>query len=394
MSGVAPLPEDVPQFVTTADEKARRRELVSSGGRVVHMLIGDAIGDAFGFGIEMQDAHWIREQVVDFDKWPWSPCMEPHDVYNHVPGMYSDDCEMTVGLMKALLGPKGQNIEAPEMLAAWRAEWDLAKLRPPPAEPGGERTGHGSVKGWFKGEKPIEEVQAFQAAKSEPGNAPPMRSLPLAFVDASERERLCAANADATHPHPRARAASFLVATAGSWLLEGGEQSKVLGVCLAALQASKLAEPDTEEHLSRLEALPDYHDFGERFASMSPDVHELLCGPQPCPMLRGKPAGATGTTPMRGIGSDAMRTAGVVLYLVKHHRGPVDILRASIDIGGDVDSVAALCLGLLGTTSGLRFGEEGGIPWSLVEGLEGVEYLVGRAKEFEAWCGKRRDDRE
>ena len=44
----------------------------------------------------------------------------------------------------------------------------------------------------------------------------------------------------------------------------------------------------------------------------------------------------------------AMRTAALVLYLLKHHRGPLDILKASVDIGGDVDSVAVLALRLRG----------------------------------------------
>mmetsp|Transcript_40514 Transcript_40514/g.94127 ORF Transcript_40514/g.94127 Transcript_40514/m.94127 type:complete len:95 (-) Transcript_40514:45-329(-) len=80
-----------------------------------------------------------------------------------------------------------------------------------------------------------------------------------------------------------------------------------------------------------------------------------------------------------------MRTAGVVLYLLKFHRGPRDVLLASVDCGGDVDSVAALCTAIVAGSAGLQIGEEGGLPAFLVEELEGVEYLVARAKAFEAW---------
>mmetsp|Transcript_18732 Transcript_18732/g.32808 ORF Transcript_18732/g.32808 Transcript_18732/m.32808 type:complete len:90 (+) Transcript_18732:1-270(+) len=83
-----------------------------------------------------------------------------------------------------------------------------------------------------------------------------------------------------------------------------------------------------------------------------------------------------------------MRTAAVVLYLLKHHRGPLDILRASVDIGGDVDSIAALCLGVVGGSEGLDFGEPDGLPWFLLEEVEGVEYLHARAKKFEEWMKK------
>ena len=123
---------------------------------------------------------------------------------------------------------------------------------------------------------------------------------------------------------------------------------------------------------------------------MPPEVHALLCGPQPCPHTLTLPVGGPGDFAkgrrMHGIYSDAMRTAGVVLYLLTHQRGPLDVLRASVDLGGDVDSVAALCLGLVGGSQGLRFGEAGGLPWALLEELEGVEYLVSSARGFEAWA--------
>ena len=40
----------------------------------------------------------------------------------------------------------------------------------------------------------------------------------------------------------------------------------------------------------------------------------------------------------------------------------------------------------MGGSEGLRFGEPGGIPWALLEGLEGVEYLVHTAESFGAWA--------
>eukprot|EP00908_Phaeocystis_cordata_P014862 Transcript_25974.p1 GENE.Transcript_25974~~Transcript_25974.p1 ORF type:complete len:300 (-),score=115.85 Transcript_25974:67-966(-) len=228
-----------------------------------------------------------------------------------------------------------------------------------------------------------------QAGRVDPGNAPPMRALPLAFLArARDRERLSVENADATHPHPKARAASLLVATGCRfYALKGGAQAELLQAAVAQLEVSSLAEPETIAHLRALDQLPDYHDFGPRFARMPREVHALLCGPQPCPFTLGKvPAGADGTAPMHGLYSDSMRTAGAVLYLCKWQRGPLDALTASVDLGGDVDSVAALCLGIVAAgPGGLRFGEAGGLPWRLLEELEGVEYLLHHARAFEAW---------
>ena len=56
----------IPQFAATDRAKAARRQLLTDAkdSAVVQLLIGDAIGDAFGFGIEMQDASWIRQNVT------------------------------------------------------------------------------------------------------------------------------------------------------------------------------------------------------------------------------------------------------------------------------------------------------------------------------------------
>jgi hypothetical protein len=44
-----------------------------------------------------------------------------------------------------------------------------------------------------------------------------------------------------------------------------------------------------------------------------------------------------------------MRTAGCVLYLLKWHRDTFESLKESIRMGGDVDSLAAIVVGILGT---------------------------------------------
>ena len=76
-----------------------------------------------------------------------------------------------------------------------------------------------------------------------------------------------------------------------------------------------------------------------------------------------------------------------MLYLIKHHESGATLqtLLRALYVGGDVDSLAALCLGLVGAREGLRFGEARGLPMFLIEELEAVEYLVETAEEFGAW---------
>jgi ADP-ribosylglycohydrolase len=73
-----------------------------------NFLIGTAIGDAFGAGVEFQDRTWIRKNV-DFTRFinARSSIKVPSDkidpfVKNYHPWDYTDDTEITIGTMKAL----------------------------------------------------------------------------------------------------------------------------------------------------------------------------------------------------------------------------------------------------------------------------------------------------
>ena len=237
----------VPRFARTLQERSARRALAAEPDPIVGLVLGNAIGDAFGFGIEFEDAYIIRETVTRFDEFP-QKCPEHMGKFKGMtaPGMYSDDAEMSVGLMKAL-SRGGIAIHKGEMLEAWREEWDLAKQRPQPAAvtrwKGGERVGHGSVKNYFRGDSTLESLRQYQAdgaKRGKPvGNAPPMRALGIGFVsDAAERARLSRENADATHPHPEARAASLVIASACQHLVvQRGEREAVIRTALAEVSA-------------------------------------------------------------------------------------------------------------------------------------------------------------
>jgi len=122
-------------------------------------------------------------------------------------------------------------------------------------------------------------------------------------------------------------------------------------------------------------------------AFLSDETVACLCGPQP--VWRG-PSGAEpdGMPRMvRGLNADAQRTLGCVLYLLKHHQPgrPLETLLRSLYIGGDVDSLAALCLAMVGGREGLRFGDEGGVPMYMLQKLEAAEYIAETADNFERW---------
>jgi hypothetical protein len=98
-------------------------------------MVGVAVGDAFGAGIELQDADWIREHI-DFTQWvnKRGPCYTfnrrrcLYKTFNPLSSRYTGDTEMTVGLLKALSQPKGtRGLGKNEMLWWWKRECGLAR---------------------------------------------------------------------------------------------------------------------------------------------------------------------------------------------------------------------------------------------------------------------------
>lgn len=324
------------------------------------MLLGLAIGDSFGAGVEFKSREWIQAHV-DFTR--YVNAREGAWAEGFADGKYTDDTEMTLGLMKALIETGDlRSVDEDVLLAYWFNEYETGiKLN------GFGRQGHGSILKFYTGEKTIEEVRGFQVGRDYPGNAPPMRALPLGFLPEADMERISLANADSTHPHPKARAASLLVARAVRHLLvEGHPHENIISACAAGIER---LDQETSEYLARVDQLPDYH-LDEVQRDFLP-VQEVLCGPQP---LTSPFTGAQ----FYGLNSDSMRTAGCVLYLLKWHRDTFESLKESIRMGGDVDSLAAIVVGILGGKYGL-----GELPEWLFEPLEDKAYLHETARRFQ-----------
>mmetsp|Transcript_18180 Transcript_18180/g.23933 ORF Transcript_18180/g.23933 Transcript_18180/m.23933 type:complete len:415 (-) Transcript_18180:129-1373(-) len=381
---------------TWLKRKNRRNEASSLDYGIESMLLGVAIGDAFGAGIEFQDAHFIR-RTIGFDRWinlrgryfTW----DRHSSQNFICGMYTDDCEMTVGLMKALLSPKGVNIDADDMIEWWRKEYENSKKHFLSTRLwalfGVGRNGHGSIGGVYRGEKNITDVRNFQVSRTYPGNAGPMRCLPISFIkDEKARLKLSLANSNSTHPHQKSRAATVLMAEAGRYLMvDKADPKGVIQFCIEMLstfeqsmELSSAYDEETLKYLKTVDSLSDYHSYGDKMERLPLSV---LCGPQPIAW-----ATKMQKSEIHGLDASAMHTLGVVLYLIKWHQGgALDLLKYSMWIGGDVDSVGALTLGLLGGTAGLSFGEKDGLPLWMVEDLEDVEGLLSTSREFSSWVG-------
>ena len=137
------------------------------------VLSGFAVGDAFGAGIEFQDRDWIRENI-DFTSFVNVRHKVPAlriDSENYRIGEYTDDTEMTLGLIKALIS--GRPFTEKLLIKYWKQEY-FGGLN----AKGHGRTGHGSMRWVYSGEKTVEEVKQFQQQRKFPGNAPGDKSRP------------------------------------------------------------------------------------------------------------------------------------------------------------------------------------------------------------------------
>jgi len=168
-----------------------------------HLLLGTAIGDAFGAGVEFQDRDWIRKNV-DFTKFvnvrhniKVAEDKLKYFTTNYQPWFYTDDTEMTIGTIKAIYSNKPITKEL--LINFWEAEYNDGIQKK-----GFGRNGHGSMSWYYSGEMTIEEVREFQRHRPNPGNAPAMRAVPIGFVSPSLINEYAAINANATHPNIKA----------------------------------------------------------------------------------------------------------------------------------------------------------------------------------------------
>jgi len=328
-----------------------------------HIFLGIAIGDAYGAGLEFQDRNWIRANV-DFSRFinKRSDINVPEKsvfTIDYKEWDYTDDTEMSIAVAKALMS--GQPVTDALLVKYFTDEYLLGFRTK-----GYKRNGHGSIRLVYSGEKGIEEIRDFQRNKSYPGNAPPMRAIPIGFVKEELIHTYATLNATSTHPHPKAIDASILVARAARGLLvDGIGHEGLIAYCLPFI-----TDPET---IGALEAVDRLH---------GPDLlegkdFELLCGPQP---LRKKEF----IEGLYGLSSNAMYTAVAALYFIKHSRSAFEGLKHSIRLGGDVDSLASIVTGILAGKYGIS-----DLPAYMIQHVEGVPYLKEVAKAFELYVEKK-----
>jgi len=330
-----------------------------------NLPLATAIGDAFGASVEFKDRDWIRKNV-DFSKFvnarhTIQVAEEKKELFtkNYRAWDYTDDTEMTIGTIKALLSNEPFTEEL--LVQKWLEEYEKGIH-----EKGYGRNGHGSMSWYYSGEMTIDQVKDFQRDRPNPGNAPAMRAVPLGLIPEHLINEYAAINAKATHPNINAIISSQCIARAAEFILvKNGKQSEVIDYC----QKTVMLNEEYKSYFEQVARLPVYE-------KINPTSFEILCGPQPILEPYFLPG-------IKGVPSDSKYTTGAVLYVLRHSQNAMDALRKSVHLGGDVDSVASITTAILAGRTGLK-----SIPRFMLEKVEGKEYLEEIGAAFEQWLNQ------
>lgn len=327
-----------------------------------NVLLGIALGDAFCFGLEFQDRRFLQEQFKDRIDFTYFRSYRK-DINYYCPGDYSDDTSDNIAVMKLLMC--NEFVHENVLLKYIQAEYDNAKC----ARRGNPRPGYGSIEQVLSvetalKEKALRKVKSDQAGKLHPGNAPVMRAIPFGLIDLLNIERNCRISASLTHPHLEAYFATSLIANTAYFLLHKNIKKNEL---FGHLYSYYLYFPDPEIRALAIKTLTHYkywisEDFSEesRLEFTGPsfkrfwDQKEIL-----------------------GLPSDALRTAMTALYIIINTDNSFGALKETIYMGGDVDTLAAITLGISVGLYGL-----GDIPVELIPMLENSERIIRLGEDF------------
>ena len=295
---------------------------------VQKMLLGIAIGDAFGAGYEfVRQYKRDQQQEVDITKYR----AHPSPKYQHKEGMYTDDTQMSIAVAELLLSGKEFNLEN-------LADFFLGCYKRDPIV--------GYAKGFqgFLDSVSTKEQFLQRIISTLIRNGAAMRAVPLGIIDDPTRViEYAITNASITHNTPNGIASSVIVSLLSHYNI---------------YERRILAAEELVPHVQGIDSITT--SYLERVAKMDAFNPELLFGQE---------------DKDKGVPCDGMRTAGAVFYLLSHFTEPKDILREGTKLGGDVDSVLSISLGI-----NLMHQEVSDLPQPLYDGLTnhafGRDYLL------------------
>ena len=261
------------------------------------MLLGIAIGDAFGAGYEFAFKDRKDYQKVDLSRYS----ANPNPDFRHQAGRYTDDTQMSIAVAELLADdiPFTSENLADYFLRAYKRDTTV-----------------GYAQGFQAFLDSISTKEEFlsQIKPDSERNGAAMRSIPIGIIPDIEKVIDCARiNASLTHNTPKGISSSLIVACRAHYTIYPrtayfDETEKTKGII-------------DEETLSYFIELSIMERFNPAILFGEEDKD-------------------------KGVPCNAMRTVGAMAYLLEHFEEPKDLLAEAVKLGGDTDSVASISLGL------------------------------------------------
>jgi ADP-ribosyl-[dinitrogen reductase] hydrolase len=273
--------------------------------RFAGLLLGAAVGDALGLPAENLSAERIRMR--------WSGEWRMRFVFGR--GMISDDTEHTLMVAQALL-TQDDDAGIFQRALAWKLRWWFASL------PGGVglATARACIKLWLG-------FSPERSGVASGGSGPAMRSAILGAYfanDAERRRRFVLASARLTHRSWQAESAARAVADCAAFAMNGRSR-------------------DTAEILKMLEEISEEVEWRKMISAMR---NSLAAGETVSDFARGLGL-------ERGVTGYSLHVVPVAIYAWQRH--PENFraaLVATLDCGGDTDTVGAILGGICGAAMG------------------------------------------
>ena len=299
-----------------------------------NMLLGIAFGDALGVGFELlMNREKVKEKFKFNHYLPGGPGWKS--------GQYSDDTQMSIAVTELLISK--QKFSRTNL-----ADYFLRVYSRDPHNGYG-----GSVREGLKKSKTTKEFLGIIPGNSS-GNGACMRAVPIGVLPKIEDViKYAKINAKITHNVVSAIASSVCVAVASHYFYYNlGKPEKVFDYCI------NICEKIDKESTEYFKAIRDMQKLNP----------VLLFGRE---------------NEFKGVPVNGMRTAGAVLYIIsRFYKDPSKTLKEAILLGGDTDTTASICLGIIAIKTGIKK-----LPSFLFSNLEnnvyGRDYLIKIGEELE-----------
>ena len=310
------------------------------------MLLDIAIADAYGAGFEFAKPEVLAKRSNDFTRY------FRHNIDDNLPGMYTDDTQMGLGLARWLLSV------TPTTLAQTRPR-DIAWFFVDTFQRDPRQAYSRRMFNFLKSHPDVDNfLAAIDASSARSGAA--MRSAILGVLPTlGDVVRIATLQAKITHDTPQGIATAVAVASA-AWYVRNGKSIEQ-AIALAEMQAwnaasecvGRVSPEEAKAFLAEQTSTWQEMNFVERPAS-----------------------------PVSYYGVPCVHAA---FYAVLHHwDDPIEMLKAIVSYAGDTDTVAAIAMGIRSMAPGSPVVWPKWCSETLENGAWGLDYLIDMDKKITA----------